>query len=198
MGRHRKPSDTERWWMPGDAVVLPAPARFRRAPPGAHVAEALQAVQHGIQHAVGPLQAAARQFAHALEDRVAVAVPFSEDGQHQRRGRRCDEVLAGDPPGGSPRRQVCCRVSLLASQWVSVIGPWNPPTFLPTFNSATTRVRKIEVVDEDVDFRRARLTLPPETVPARTIGFGRNDQEARCQGSATAQNRSSRSSVRPR
>ena len=43
-----------------------------------------------------------------------------------------------------------------------------------------------------------RLTLPPETVPARTIGFGRSDQEAQCQGSATAQNRSSRSSVRPR
>ena len=28
---------------------------------------------------------------------------------------------------------------------------------LPTFNSATTLVRKIEIVDEDVDFRRARL-----------------------------------------
>ena len=42
------------------------------------------------------------------------------------------------------------------------------------------------------------VTLPPETVPARTIGFGRSDQEAQCQGSATAQNRSSRSSVRPR
>ena len=46
--------------------------------------------------------------------------------------------------------------------------------------------------------RRVPLTLPPETVPARTIGFGRSDQEARCQGSARAQNRSSRSSVRPR
>ena len=34
----------------------------------------------------------------------------------------------------------------------------------------------------------AGLTLPPETVPARTIGFGRSDQEAQCQGSATAQN----------
>ena len=84
--------------LPGDAVVLPAPARFRRAPPGAHVAEALQAVQHGIQHAVGPLQVAARQFAHALEDRVAVAVPVSQDGQYQRRGRRRDEILADIHP----------------------------------------------------------------------------------------------------
>ena len=45
----------------------------------------------------------------------------------------------------------------MASQWVSFIGSGNLPTFLPTFNSATTRVGKIEVVDEDVDFRRARL-----------------------------------------
>ena len=44
----------------------------------------------------------------------------------------------------------------------------------------------------------SRTDLAPETVPARTIDFGRNDQEARCQGSATAQNRSSRSSGRPR
>ena len=29
--------------------------------------------------------------------------------------------------------------------------------------------------------------MPSETVSARTIGFGCNDQEARCQGSATAQ-----------
>ena len=27
------------------------------------------------------------------------------------------------------------------------------------------------------------MTLSPETVPARTIGFGRSDQEAQCQGS---------------
>ena len=45
----------------------------------------------------------------------------------------------------------------IGPQWVSFIGPGDPPTFLPTFNSSTTRVRKIEVVDEDVDFRRARL-----------------------------------------
>ena len=40
------------------------------------------------------------------------------------------------------------------------IAPWQlrlVEVKLPTFNSATTRVRKIEVVDEDVDFRRARL-----------------------------------------
>ena len=48
------------------------------------------------------------------------------------------------------------------------------------------------------EYDEALMTLPPETVPARTIDFGRNDQEARCQGSATAQNRSSRSSGRPR
>ena len=42
------------------------------------------------------------------------------------------------------------------------------------------------------------VTWPPETVPARTIEFGRNEQEAGCHASGTAPSKSSRSSVRPR
>ena len=65
----------------------------------------------------------------------------------------------------------------------------------------TAKVQNVNVIEQAVTTIGAYgfvMTLPPETVPARTIDFGRNDQEARCQGSATAQNRSSRSSGRPR
>ena len=43
-----------------------------------------------------------------------------------------------------------------------------------------------------------RLTLPPETVPARTLEFGRNDQEAGCHARATAQSKSSPNCAKPR
>ena len=45
---------------------------------------------------------------------------------------------------------------------------------------------------------RAVMTLPPETVPARVVGFGRNDQEVGCHASGTAPSKSSRNCVRPR
>ena len=44
----------------------------------------------------------------------------------------------------------------------------------------------------------AVLTLPPETVPARTLEFGRNDQEAGCHARATAQSKSSPNCAKPR
>ena len=42
------------------------------------------------------------------------------------------------------------------------------------------------------------LTCPPETVPARTIEFGRHDQEAGCHASGIAPSKSSRNYARPR
>ena len=45
---------------------------------------------------------------------------------------------------------------------------------------------------------RAGLTLPPETVPARALEFGRNDQEAGCHASGTAPSKSSPHDARPR
>ena len=77
-----------------DAVVLAPAADLGRAPLRRDEPLALQPVQHRIEHAVGPLQVAARQLAHPLDDGVAVAVPFGEDGEHERRGRGGDEVLA--------------------------------------------------------------------------------------------------------
>ena len=43
-----------------------------------------------------------------------------------------------------------------------------------------------------------RMTLPPETVPARTLEFGRNDQEAGCHASDTAQSKLSANYARLR
>ena len=42
------------------------------------------------------------------------------------------------------------------------------------------------------------LTLPPETVPTRVVGFGRTEQEAGCHASGTAPSKSSRNCARPR
>src|SRR5512147_1289873 len=64
------------------------------SPDGLHEAVALEAVEHGVQHAVRPLELAARQLGHALDDRVAVALTLAEDAQDQRGGRRGDEILA--------------------------------------------------------------------------------------------------------
>ena len=78
----------------GQPVVLPPPAGLRLAPDGLHEAVALEAVEHRVEHAVRPLQLPAGQLVHALDDGVAVALALAEDGQHQRRGRGGDEVLA--------------------------------------------------------------------------------------------------------
>jgi hypothetical protein len=75
------------------SVVLPLPS----CPGGAHVgfdeSLFLQAVQDGIEHAVGPLHLAAGQLADPLDDGVAVAVALGEDGQDQRRRRSRNQIL---------------------------------------------------------------------------------------------------------
>ena len=54
---------------------------------------ALEPVQHGIEHAVGPLQVPARQLCDPLDDGVAVTVAFGQDGQHERRGGSSNQVF---------------------------------------------------------------------------------------------------------
>src|SRR5690606_17986220 len=76
-----------------DAVVLAPPAAVRDLPARLDVAEALEPVQHRVQHPVGPLQPAPGELADALQDGVAVAVALRQDGKHQRRRRGRDEVL---------------------------------------------------------------------------------------------------------
>ena len=77
-----------------DPVVLAPAAALGRGPLRRDVALALEPVQHRIEHAVGPLQVPARQLGHPLDDGVAVAVAFGEDGEHERRGGGGDQVLA--------------------------------------------------------------------------------------------------------
>src|SRR5439155_21265239 len=77
-----------------DPVVLPPPAGFGFPPLRRDQSLAFEPMQHWVQHAVGPLQVAAGELGHALDDGVAVAIALGEDGEHQRRGRRGDEVLA--------------------------------------------------------------------------------------------------------
>src|SRR5262245_17938959 len=75
-------------------VVLALPPGVRLLPDGLHVAVAFEAVEHRVQHAVRPLQLAARELGHALDDGVAIALAFAEDREDQWSGRGGDEVLA--------------------------------------------------------------------------------------------------------
>src|SRR3989442_11606807 len=77
----------------GDAVVLALAAAFGRSPLGRDKTVPLQPVQHRVEHAVGPLQMAPRQFRHPLDDCIAITVTLGQDGQHQRRGGGGDQVL---------------------------------------------------------------------------------------------------------
>ena len=77
-----------------DPVVLAPAAVFGRGPLRRDETLALEPVEHGIEHAVGPLQVPARQLGHSLDDGVAVAVAFGKDGEHERRGGRRNQVLA--------------------------------------------------------------------------------------------------------
>src|SRR5690606_28829982 len=74
-------------------IVLPSPPRFRFFPSGLDEAGTLEAMEYGIEHPVGPLQLAPGQLTNPLQDGVAVAVPFGQDGENQRRRRRRDEIL---------------------------------------------------------------------------------------------------------
>ena len=77
----------------GDAVVLPLAAVLGDDPARLDVAQAFEAVEDGVEHAVGPLHVAAGEFTDALQDRIPVAVVLGEDREHDRRGRGGDQVL---------------------------------------------------------------------------------------------------------
>jgi len=79
--------------LPGQAVVLAPPAGLRQAPHRLDEPPALEAVQERVNHAVRPLQLAARHLAHPLDDGVAVAIALAENGEHQRRCGSGDEIL---------------------------------------------------------------------------------------------------------
>ena len=80
--------------MLGDAVVLALAPALGHAPLRRDELLPLEPVQHRVEHAVGPLQVAARQLGHALDDRVTVTVAFGEDREHERRGGGGDQVFA--------------------------------------------------------------------------------------------------------
>ena len=50
-------------------------------------------MQERVEHSVRPLQIAPGECAHALEDRVAVALAVGEDGENERSGGGGDEVF---------------------------------------------------------------------------------------------------------
>ncbi len=52
-----------------------------------------QPMQDRVQHSVRPFDRAGGQFAHALKDGVAVAIPFFQDGEHQRGRRRSHQLF---------------------------------------------------------------------------------------------------------
>src|SRR6185503_14933241 len=74
-------------------VVLASPSCFRFAPNCLHETVAFEAVQNRIEHAVGPRELAARQFADTLDDGVTVAIAFAQDGENQRCCRGSDEIF---------------------------------------------------------------------------------------------------------
>src|SRR3954469_10968654 len=76
-----------------EGVVLATPAARRFAPAGGDAALGFQAMQDWIEHPVGPDDLPARELAHALDDRIAVAFPLCQDRQHQRRRRGGHQVL---------------------------------------------------------------------------------------------------------
>src|SRR5687767_1960614 len=71
-----------------DPVVTTTPAAGRRIPGGLDVAQPVETVKQGVQHAVGPLHLSAGEFVDALLDGVAVAFTFVEDCEDEghRRG----------------------------------------------------------------------------------------------------------------
>ncbi len=77
-----------------DAVIFAAAAGIGAFPACLDMAKPLQPVQHGIEHAVGPLHAPARQRPDPLQDGVAIAVALHQDGQHDRGGGCRDQILA--------------------------------------------------------------------------------------------------------
>jgi len=86
-----------------DPVVLATTAALCDFPPRFDVAESLEPMQNGIEHAVGPLHVAAGQLPDTLEDGVAVAIPFGKNRQHER-GRGSSGQVLVDVHGSRPAR----------------------------------------------------------------------------------------------
>jgi hypothetical protein len=64
-------------------------------------------MEQRIEHPVGPLQLAARERAHPLEDLVPVALTLRKDCEYERCRRRGDQVLV-DVRAGLPELEVLC------------------------------------------------------------------------------------------
>src|SRR5262245_12552404 len=84
-----------------DAVVLAPASALRGLPAGFDVGQALEAMQHRVEHPVGPLDAAGGELADALQDGVAVAVALRQDRQDDRSRRSGHQVLADRRMHGS-------------------------------------------------------------------------------------------------
>ena len=61
------------------AIVLARAAAGQLPPFRVDVAETLEPVQEGVEHAVAPLELTARELGDALQDRVAVRLALGED-----------------------------------------------------------------------------------------------------------------------
>jgi len=75
-------------------VVFPLPAALGFGPAGLNEAAIFQAVQHGVEHAVGPFHLVLRALPDFLDDGVAVAFALREQRQDEGFGRRGDEFFA--------------------------------------------------------------------------------------------------------
>jgi len=77
----------------GDRVVLAAAAGLGDLPARLDVAKPFESMEDGVEHPVRPFHPPPGKLAHALEDRVAVAVRLGQERQDDRgRGRR-DQIL---------------------------------------------------------------------------------------------------------
>ena len=90
------------------SIVLARTATGRLPPFGVDVAESLEPMQQGVEHAVAPLELAARELGDPLQDRVAVRLALGEDAENHRGGRRGHQILA-DAHAPSDRAVVMSR-----------------------------------------------------------------------------------------
>src|SRR5215211_4245181 len=76
-----------------DAVVSAPPGALRRVPSRLDVAEPVQPVKQGIEHAIRPLQLSPGQLMDPLQDGVPVSLALVQDGQHEGYSRGSHQVL---------------------------------------------------------------------------------------------------------
>ena len=78
----------------GEGIVFALAAGLGLAPLGGDKAFLLEAVEDGVQHAVGPLDLFLGEGAGALGEGVAIAFAFGEDGEEEGPGGGGDEFAA--------------------------------------------------------------------------------------------------------